>query len=93
MNTVNSAKEYLDANGLKYVEAVVTNSSEVQQAAQSLVGRVDAIFIPNDSVIQSGMSLVTEVARENKIPVYGRPRWLIPARLLLLLSVTSTSEQ
>ncbi len=71
VNTANDAKAYLEANNLKYIEAVVTNSSEVQQAAQSLVGRVDAIFIPNDSVIQSGMSLVTEIAREHKIPVYG----------------------
>ena len=71
VNTIEAAKAYCDEKGLKYVEATVTNSSEVQQAAQSLVGSVDAIFIPNDSVIQSGMTLVTEVARDAKIPVYG----------------------
>ncbi|MEI3186695.1 MAG: ABC transporter substrate binding protein [Lachnospiraceae bacterium] len=32
---------------------------------------MDAIFIPNDSVIQSAMPLVTGVARSAKIPVYG----------------------
>ena len=88
VNTVNSAKEYLDANGLKYVEAVVTNSSEVQQAAQSLVGRVDAIFIPNDSVIQSGMSLVTEVARENKIPVYGSSATMVDAGAFATIAIS-----
>ncbi len=71
VNTIEAAKAYCDENGLKYVEATVTNSSEVQQAAQSLVGSVDAIFIPNDSVVQASMTLVTEVARDNKIPVYG----------------------
>lgn len=71
VNTVKDAKEYLDSKGIGYTEAVVTNSSEVQQAAQSLAGKVDAIFIPNDSVIQDAMPLVTEVARANKIPVYG----------------------
>lgn len=71
VNTVKDAKDYLDSKGIGYTEAVVTNSSEVQQAAQSLVGKVDAIFIPNDSVIQDAMPLVTEVARANKIPVYG----------------------
>ena len=88
VNTVNSAKEYLDANGLKYVEAVVTNSSEVQQAAQSLVGRVDAIFIPNDSVIQSGMSLVTEVARENKIPVYGSSATMVDSGAFATIAIS-----
>ena len=71
VNTVEAAKAYCDENDLKYVEATVTNSSEVQQAAQSLVGSVDAIFIPNDSVVQASMTLVTEVARDAKIPVYG----------------------
>ena len=71
VNTIEAAKAYCDENSLKYVEATVTNSSEVQQAAQSLVGSVDAIFIPNDSVVQASMTLVTEVARDAKIPVYG----------------------
>lgn len=70
VNTIEAAKEYCDANGLSYKEATVTNSSEVQQAAQSLVGSVDAMFVPNDSVIQASMTLVSEVARDAKIPVY-----------------------
>lgn len=70
VTTVENSKEYLTSIGLSYEEAVVTNSSEVQQAAQSLIGKVDALFIPNDSVIQSAMNLVAEVAREAKIPAY-----------------------
>lgn len=71
VNTVKDAKSYLDGKGLKYVEAIVTNSSEIQQAAESLVGSVDAIFVPNDSVVQSGMAQITEITRKNKIPVYA----------------------
>lgn len=71
VNTVKDAKAYLDGKGLKYIETVVTNSSEIQQAAESLVGRVDAIFIPNDSVVQSGMAQITEITRKNKIPIYA----------------------
>ncbi|MEY8351897.1 ABC transporter substrate-binding protein [Lachnospiraceae bacterium 54-53] len=71
VTTVDNAKEYLTSIGLSYEEAVVANSSEVQQAAQSLVGKVDAIFVPNDSVIQSAMPLVSEVARDAKLPVYA----------------------
>lgn len=70
VTTVGQAKAYLETLGIPYEEAVVTNSSEVQQAAQSLTGKVDAIFIPNDAVVQSAMNLVAEAAREAKIPVY-----------------------
>jgi len=69
--TIESAKAFIAANGLEYREVVVTASSEVQQAAQSLVGQVDALFIPNDSMVQSAIAQVAEVAREAGIPVYG----------------------
>ena len=70
VNTAAEAKAYCEANGMTVTEKTVTNSSEVQQAAQALAGSVDAIFIPNDSVVQSAMTLVSEVARDAKIPVY-----------------------
>ncbi len=69
--TIEETKKYLESRGLKYKEATVTNSSEVQQATQSLVGKVDAIFVPNDSVIQSAMPQVSQIANEAKIPLYG----------------------
>ncbi len=70
VNTIASAKEYMDANNLAYVEAAVTDSSEIKAAAESLVGKVNAIFVPNDSVVQSAISSIVSVSRENKIPVY-----------------------
>ena len=35
------------------VEAIVANASEVMQGAQSLVGRVDAIYVPTDNTVVS----------------------------------------
>lgn len=87
VNTVNDAKAYCDSNGLKYVEAVVTNSSEVQQAAQSLAGQVDAIFVPNDSMIQSAMPNVAEVARDAGIPVYGSSAVMVTSGAFATIAV------
>lgn len=88
VSTVESAKEYLDEHGLSYKEAVVTNSSEVQQAAQSLAGEVDAIFVPNDSVIQSAMPMVTEVARDAKIPVYGSSAVMVDSGAFATIAIS-----
>ena len=88
VNTVNDAKEYLDSVGCSYVEGVVTNSSEVQQAAQSMVGKVDAIFIPNDSLIQDAMPMVTEIAREAKIPVYGSSAVMVESGAFATIAVS-----
>lgn len=90
VNTIEDAKAYCDENGISYQEAVVTNSSEVQQAAQSLADEVDAIFIPNDSVIQSAMSLVTEVARSAKIPVYGSSATMVDSGAFATIAISDT---
>lgn len=90
VTTIDKAKAYMDANGLRYVEAVVTNSGEVQQAAQSLVGRCDAMFIPNDSVVQTGLSTVAEVARDAKIPVYGSSAVMVASGAFATISISDT---
>ena len=90
VTTINNAKAYMDQNGLKYVEAVVTNSGEVQQAAQSLIGRVDAMFIPNDSVVQTGLNAVAEIAKEAKIPVYGSSAVMVASGAFATISISDT---
>lgn len=70
VSTVEDAKAYLTSQGLSYEEVIVTNSSEVQQAAQSLVGKVEAFFIPLDSMVNAAMPQVAEVAKQAKLPVY-----------------------
>jgi putative ABC transport system substrate-binding protein len=91
VNTVKAAEEYLDGKGLKYVEGVVTNSGEVQQAVQNMVGQVDAVFVPNDSVIQSAMAQVTEIARENKIPVYGSSATMVDSGAFATIAIDDKS--
>ena len=90
VNTANSAKEYLDAAGIGYEEIVVTNSSEVQQAAQQLCSECDAIFVPNDSVIQSAMPVVTAAAREAKVPVYGSSAVMVDEGAFATVAVRDT---
>ena len=90
VNTANSAKEYLDAAGIGYEEIVVTNSSEVQQAAQQLCSECDAIFVPNDSVVQSAMPVVTAAAREAKVPVYGSSAVMVDEGAFATVAVSDT---
>jgi len=70
VSVVNDLKDYAAKNGLTVIEATVTNSSEVQQAVSSLVGKVDAVFSPIDNTVASAMPLVAQVANKAKKPVY-----------------------
>lgn len=67
---IKRAKDYCDANGLKYIEANITNSGELQQTAQSLASKVDAIFVPNDNTVAVAMPVLAQEAINAGIPVY-----------------------
>lgn len=54
---------------VQLVKVTVTASSEVMQAAQSLVGKVNAIYLPTDNMVISSLAAVLKVAEENKLPV------------------------
>lgn len=67
---IKRAKDYCDANGLKYIETNITNSGELQQTAQSLASKVDAIFVPNDNTVAVAMPVLAQEAINAGIPVY-----------------------
>ena len=66
---VSQLKPILAAKNLEIVEQTVTNSNDVQQAAQSIVNKCDAIYIPTDNVLASSIALVASVANDAKVPV------------------------
>ena len=64
-------KEEAPARGLTIVEAAAPNSADVLAAAQSLVGKVDAIYVPTDNTVVSALEAIVKVGIENKLPVYA----------------------
>ena len=73
------AKAACDKLGLKYIDGTVSNSNEIQQVTQSLCGKVDVIYTPTDNMIAAGMSLVSQVATENKIPTIVGEQGMVEA--------------
>jgi len=53
------------------VEATAAASADVLAAAQSLVGRVDAIWIPTDNTVVSGFEAVVKVCEDNQVPLFA----------------------
>lgn len=61
------ARETSKELGLNLIEVTVSNSSEVLMAAQSLVGRVEAIYIVTDNTVVSALESVIKVCNQEKI--------------------------
>ena len=70
MSVMKELKDYALGKGIKVVEATIMNTSEIQQAAKSLVGKVDIAFSPIDNTVASAIATAVEVFNEAKIPYY-----------------------
>lgn len=72
-NSVSSLKEvkaYCEEKGITVIEGAASNTSEVQEAAQNLAAKCDAVFSPNDNTIAGAMGTVTEVMNKAKVPMF-----------------------
>ncbi len=70
VTTVDKTIKYLDEKNIKHEELIAKNTEEMEKVGQELVSRVDAFFIPNDSLIQRDMSVLSKIALEANIPIY-----------------------
>jgi putative ABC transport system substrate-binding protein len=70
-DTVMALKRYCDENHMNLIEATANKSSEVAAAANSLVGRTQVVYIPNDNTAVSAMSSIVQVAKINNILVFA----------------------
>ena len=68
---VNLLKEAAASHDIEVVEATSNNTANVQSAAASLAGRVDAIYVPTDNTIVAAFEAVVGVAEDAGIPLYA----------------------
>jgi len=71
VSSVNDLKAECAKRGLKVEEATAADSGAVYAAAQSLIGRCDAVYTPTDNTVVSAFEAVTKVCTENKLPLYA----------------------
>lgn len=67
---VDAANEAADALGIEIQEVAVTNTSEVAQGVESFSG-IDAIYVPTDNTVVSGLETVISYGIDNQIPVFA----------------------
>ena len=80
-------KKAAAAKGVTVKEATVSNVNDIQQAARSLVGKVQAIYVPTDNVLASAMPTLVSVTEEAKLPVICGEGGMVKAGGLATLGV------
>ncbi|NBI29008.1 ABC transporter substrate-binding protein [Chengkuizengella marina] len=85
--SVERAKTKAEELGIAMVEANITNTSELKQATESLLGKVDALFIPKDNMVVSGLPALLQVANENDLPVFASEKDTVASGAFVSFSV------
>lgn len=68
---VDRVKEEAPKAGFEVVTAAAPRSADVMTAARSLIGKVDAIYVPTDNTIITALESVVKVGMDNDIPVFA----------------------
>ncbi len=55
--------------GIEYLGTSITSSAEVKSATESIIKRVDAIYVTNDNTVVSALGGLAQTAIDNKVPV------------------------
>lgn len=71
LSAVKRLKEAAAKMHITIVDGPVTNSADVFQAAQSLVGKVDAMLVPTDNTVVSALESVIKVCERTRLPLFG----------------------
>lgn len=66
---VDAVKAMLKDMDMEVVEASVATSADVKQATESLIGKVDSLYIITDNTVVSALESVISVANDNKLPM------------------------
>ncbi len=73
-STVESVKMLAPKMGFSTVESPAMGINNVPSAGQSLVGKVDAIFVPNDTTVYGAFEALVKVAQDTKTPLFTAER-------------------
>ncbi|MGH0053326.1 MAG: ABC transporter substrate-binding protein, partial [Sphaerochaetaceae bacterium] len=65
------AKAACEKYGVEFVSAAISNSSEVKMATQSIIDRVDALYIATDNTVISAIASVDDVAKKAGKPLFS----------------------
>ena len=70
-SALNLVKKGCAEQGLALVTQAITNSSEVKQAAETLVKRVDGLYLSTDNTVFSALPAVVNVFAKAKKPIFS----------------------
>jgi putative tryptophan/tyrosine transport system substrate-binding protein len=74
ISSVKQIKDVLGKMGIETVDSAAMGLNNVPAAGQALAGKVDAIFVPNDTTVYAVFESLVKVTQDAKIPLFSAER-------------------
>jgi putative ABC transport system substrate-binding protein len=71
LSSLKQVQEGCKKNNIKLVVQSITTSAEIRQAAQSIVDRVDGLYLTTDNTVFSGLQALISVFQAAKKPIFS----------------------
>ncbi|HET7668969.1 MAG TPA: ABC transporter substrate-binding protein [Burkholderiales bacterium] len=65
------ARAEAESRGIRWLPVTVTSSAEIRNAAESLVGKVDALVTPQDNTVASAYEALIKTFRDARVPWFS----------------------
>ncbi len=86
---VDAVQEAAGPRDLKVETQTVTTANDIQQAVEAL-GDVDAIYVPTDNMVVSGIASLVQVAEQKQIPVIAAEAGTVEGGAIATLGIDYT---
>jgi putative tryptophan/tyrosine transport system substrate-binding protein len=87
LSVVRAVQEECRKRGLEAVLRTVDNKEKVAEAAASVVGECDAVYVPTDNTVVSAMETVARICGKSRRPLYAADVDSVPRGALVSLAI------
>ncbi len=83
VSTVEKLEKILKDRNLTLKKIAITNSNDIKNAFNKLIGEVDLIYIPQDNTVVSALASMVSMSRANKIPLISNDPTLVDQGVMM----------
>ncbi|HXH55053.1 MAG TPA: ABC transporter substrate-binding protein [Gammaproteobacteria bacterium] len=88
VSTINRLKTLLKKNDIHFIEVTVNKTQDVADATKSLIGKVDALYFPQDNTLVSAIQTIVNIASQSSptlpviLPIFTSDPLLVQSGVL-----------
>ncbi len=83
VRTVERLEKMLKDRNITLKKIAITNSNDIKNAFNKLIGEVDLIYIPQDNTVVSALASMVSMSRANKIPLIANDPTLVEQGVMM----------